>query len=433
MDEIFSLIKKEEKRQKESITLIPSENYPSQNVLNAEGSILMAKYAEGYPEHRYYQGNRLIDKVESLAIERAKELFDVPYANVQPYSGSPANAAVLFGLMELGDTVCGLKLSGGGHLTHGHPDITFSGKYFKPVQYDVEKDGHLDYGKITALVKKTKPRIIFAGTTAYPFELDFKKFGEIADLVDAYLVADISHIAGLVVGGVHQDPADYAHIITTTTHKTLRGPRGAMILVTDKGLQKNRELPSLIDNAVFPGLQGGPHEHTIAATAVCLNEASKKSFGVYAKGIVKNAKALAGSLQKKGIKIFGTQNHLMVCDFSSFAGGAQMAHALEIAGIIVNKNTIPHDSNPPFYPSGIRIGTPAVTTRGMGEGDMEKIADWIFRVYELVREWKLPEKKEERVGFIKKFRKWADKNSDLGVIKREVVGFAKTFPLYKKT
>lgn len=432
MDKTFLLIKKEEKRQKETIALIPSENYPSDDVMKAEGSILMAKYAEGYPGRRYYQGNKVIDEVENLAIKRAKKLFGVPHANVQPYSGSPANAAVLFAVVNVNDTVCGLKLSGGGHLTHGHPDITFSGKYFKSVQYDVERNGKLDYEEIASLVKETKPKVIFAGTTAYPFELDFKKFGEIADSVDAYLVADISHIVGLIVAGVHEDPKDYAHVITTTTHKTLRGPRGAMILVTQKGISKNKELPALIDKAVFPGLQGGPHEHTISAISLCLNEASSPSFKKYAKQIVENAKVLAESLRQKGIKVFGTENHLMVCDFSDFGGGAQMAYALEAAGIVVNKNTIPHDPNPPFYPSGIRLGTPAVTTRGMGKKDMEKITDWIFGVYEIIKEWELPQEKKERSEFMKKFKTWVDENSEIKKIREETSDFAKTFPLFKK-
>ena len=431
MDTVFSLIKEEEKRQKGTIALIPSENYSSLGVMKAEGSILMAKYAEGYPQRRYYQGNKIIDEVENLATERAKKLFKVPYVNVQPYSGSPANAAVLMAVCKQGDVVSGLKLSAGGHLTHGHPDITFSGKYFKSVQFDVGADGKLDYGKIAALITKTRPKVIFAGTTAYPYRLDFKKFAEIADLVGAFLVADISHIAGLVAGGVHPSPVAHAHIVTTTTHKTLRGPRGAMIMVTKKGLKKDPELGDKIDKAVFPGLQGGPHENVIAAIAVCLGEASDPSFKKYARSIVENSKSLAQGLRKKGIKVFGTQNHLMVADLSEFGGGFQMAYALEKAGIIVNKNTVPHDQNPPFYPSGIRVGTPAVTTRGMGKKDMEKIADWIGRVYFLVKDKKLPAAVGKRSEFVKSFKKWADASGDLAAIKKEVERFTSDFPLFK--
>lgn len=428
MDKIFELVKKEEERQKETLNLIPSENYVSDRVREAEASIFMNKYAEGYPGRRYYQGNKVVDEVESLAIDRAKEVFGVPHANVQPYSGSPANTAVLFALLSKGEKVCGLKLSAGGHLTHGHPEITFSGKYFESVQYGVEKDGKLDYEKVGKLVKMEKPKVIFAGTTAYPFKIDFKKFEKIAKSVDAYLVADISHIAGLVVGGVHQSPVDYAHIITTTTHKTLRGPRGAMILVTKKGLDKDKDLSSKIDKAVFPGLQGGPHVNTIAAIAVALGEASRPEFKTYAKNISLNAKTLEKSLKEKGLEVFGTENHLLLIDFSSFGGGAQMAIALEEAGIVVNKNQIPHDNYPPFYPSGIRVGTPAVTTRGLREKDMTKIADWIYQVYENVKEYELPS--EDRKTFITDFKNLIAKNKNVQNIKREVKKFAGQFPLY---
>lgn len=376
---IFELIKKEADRQKDGIHLIPSENFASEEVMKVLGSVLTNKYAEGYPGKRYYQGNGFVDEIESLAIERGKKLLGVEHLNVQPYSGSPANSEVLMALAEVGDTICGLKLSAGGHLTHGHPKITFSGKFFKSVQYDVEPDGRIDYGKLGELVKETRPKIIFAGTTAYPYILDFKKFGEIADSVGAWLIADISHIVGLVIGGVHPSPVPYVHIITSTTHKSLRGPRGAIIGVTKKGLEKNPDLDKLIDRAVFPGMQGGPHENTIGALAVAFNEADSEEFNDYAHQVVKNAKTLADSLKEKGYKVFGTENHLMLIDVGK-ERGKEMAVALEKANIFVNSNMVPHDEGSPMRPSGIRIGTPAMTTRGFREKDFIKVADLIDRV-----------------------------------------------------
>jgi len=297
MNKVFELIQKEEKRQKEQIHLIPSENFASEDVKKAVGSVLTNKYAEGYSGRRYYQGNIVVDEIENLAMERGKKLLGVPHINVQPYSGSPANAAVLMALVELGDKICGLKLSGGGHLTHGHPKITFSGKYFSSVQYDVESDGHINYDKLAQLVLEEKPKLIWAGTTAYPFIIDWEKFSKIADSVNAWLVADISHIVGLVVGGVHPTPVSFVHVITSTTHKSLRGPRGAVIAVTDKGLSKDAELAKKIDRAVFPGMQGGPHENIVAGMAVAFEEASQPEFLVYAKQIVINAKVLAQALR----------------------------------------------------------------------------------------------------------------------------------------
>jgi len=387
MDKVFELIKKEEDRQKSQIHLIPSENFASVEVRRAVGSVLANKYAEGYAGRRYYQGNGVVDKIENLAIERGKKLLGVPHINVQPYSGSPANAAVLMALMAPGEKICGLKLSGGGHLTHGHPNITFSGKYFKSVQYDVEEDGRIDYNKLDQLVERERPKLIWAGTTAYPFILDWGKFAKIADSVSAWLVADISHIVGLVVGGVHPSPVSFAHVITSTTHKSLRGPRAAFIAVTQKGRDKDLELAKKIDRAVFPGMQGGPHMNTIAGMAVAFEEASKPEFKQYAKQIVENAKALASALREHGFKVFGTENHLMVVEIGNHmeeektvGEGKKMAVVLEKAGIIVNANTIPHDPAGPFRPSGIRIGTPVETTRGMKEGDMKKIASWIAEV-----------------------------------------------------
>ena len=384
MDKIFDLIEQEEIYQNDTIRLIPSENFVSENVKRALASGLTNKYAEGYPGKRYYQGNKIVDEIENLAIERGKKLFGVEHLNVQPYSGSPANTAVLMALLEPGDKICGMKLSAGGHLTHGHPKITFSGKYFSSVQYDVDENGKIDYKKLREMVMMEKPKLIFAGTTAYPWILDWKKFGEITESVGAWLVADISHIAGLVVGGVHPSPVDFAHIITSTTHKSLRGPRGAIIGVTKLGISFAKgfgilDLGKLIDRAVFPGLQGGPHMNTIAAMAVAFAEAETPEFKKYAQQIVKNAKALAESLKSKGLKVFGTENHLMVVD-CGFERGKEVAVKLEEVGIIVNANTIPHDKAGPFKPSGIRIGTPAMTTKGWKEKEFEEVGKKIAKI-----------------------------------------------------
>lgn len=387
MDKVFDLIKKEEERQREQIHLIPSENMQSEAVKRAVGSVLANKYAEGYPGRRYYQGNGIVDEIENLAMERGKKLLGVPYINVQPYSGSPANSAVLMALVEPGDKICGLKLSGGGHLTHGHPNITFSGKYYQSVQYDVEEDGRIDYEKLADLVRVEKPKLIWAGTTAYPYVLEWEKFRKVADLVGAWLVADISHIVGLIVGAIHESPVQWADVITSTTHKSLRGPRGAFIAVTNRGFEKDGELDRKIDRAVFPGMQGGPHINSIAGMAVAFEEASRSEFKEYAKQIVANAKILADSLRDKGFKVYGSENHLMVVEIGNHeedekivGDGKAMAVALEKAGIIVNANTIPHDNAGPFRPSGIRIGTPWETSRGMKEEDMRQIARWIARV-----------------------------------------------------
>ncbi len=374
--QIRDLIKKEEKRQNNCVQLIPSENFASEEVKMALGSCLTNKYAEGYPGRRYYQGNEFVDQIENLAIERGKKVFGVEHLNVQPYSGSPANSAVQMALLELGDKICGLKLSAGGHLTHGHPKITFSGKLFNSVQYDVEEDGRIDYDKLEKLILEEKPKMIMAGTTAYPYVLDFKRFGEIADKVGAWLVADISHIAGLIVGGVHPSPVPYVHIITSTTHKSLRGPRGAIIGVTKKGLEKDADLATKIDKAVFPGLQGGPHENQITALAVAFLENDTQEFKDYAAQIVKNAKVLAETLRKNGLKVFGTENHLMVVEVG-LGKGKDAAVKLEENGIVVNANTIPHDKAGPFKPSGIRIGTPAMTTKGWKEKEFEELGNRI--------------------------------------------------------
>ena len=379
MDKIFNLIDKEERRQFTGIQLIPSENIVSGAVLEAVGSCLTNKYAEGYVGKRYYQGNRFVDEIEQLAIDRAKELFGFEAVNVQAYSGSPANSAILFALLENGDKICGLRLSAGGHLTHGHPKITFSGKYFNSVQYDVEKDGRIDYKKLAKLVKEEKPKLIFAGTTAYPFELDFKEFGKIADSVGAWLVADISHIAGLVVTGEHMSPVKYVDVVMTTTHKTLRGPRGAIIGVTKKGLTRDVDLAKKIDKAVFPGLQGGPHMNNIAGIAVALGEAMTVDYINYARQVKLNAKVLADTLRNKGYRVFGTENHLMVVDVGK-EKGKEVAVALEEEGIYCNANTIPYDEGSPLKPSGIRLGSPCETTKGKKEDDFIWIAEKIDKV-----------------------------------------------------
>jgi glycine hydroxymethyltransferase len=429
---VYALLQKEDKRQRDTITLIPSENYASLEVRSTLASVFTNKYSEGYSKKRYYQGNANADGIELLAIERAKKLFNVAHVNVQPYSGSPANTAVYFALLKpLEDKIMGLALSSGGHLTHGSP-VSFSGKYFKTVSFPVTKEGVLDYDEIEKLALKEKPQIIVCGFTAYPRVIDFARFGEIADKVNAYLLADISHIAGLIVGGAHPSPSPYAHIIMTTTHKSLRGPRGAMLMVTQKGLDKDPDLGNKIDKAVFPGLQGGPHDNQTAAIAVALHEAATPEFNQYAKQIVANAKALGDELQKMGFHITTgtTENHLLVVDLSTKGvNGALAAFALEQAGIVTNKNTVPYDIMPPFYPSGIRIGTPAATTRGMKEDDMRQIAQWIHAVIEEIKGSKLPDIKEERSPFFKEFKKQTLANKTIQKISLEVKKHMKEFPL----
>jgi len=430
--QIHELIKQEEKRQRDVLEMIPSENYPSQAVLEALGTVLNNKYSEGYPKKRYYQGNSYIDSIELIAEERAKELFKVAHVNVQPYSGSPANAAVFFALLEpLKDKIMGLSLAFGGHLTHG-ASVSLAGKYYKTVPYTLGKNGMLDYDEIERLALKEKPKIIICGYTAYPRIIDFKRFGKIADQTGAYLLADISHIAGLVAAGVHPSPVPYAHIIMTTTHKTLRGPRGAIIMVTEKGLTKDPELADKIDKAVFPGLQGGPHDNQTAAIAVALKEASSAKFRKYGEQVVKNAKKLAEKLKELGFDLVsgGTDNHLLLIDLrNKKVNGAVGALALEVAGIVVNKNAVPNDPMPPFYPSGIRLGTPAITTRGMKERDMSKIADWINAVIDEVKGNPLPDDKEKRSAFWKDFRKNIWKNKKLLSIAKEVRIFCHKYPI----
>ena len=432
MDKIFELIKKEEVRQRDTLMMIPSENYSSKEVQKAVGSVLSNKYSEGYPGRRYYQGNKIIDEIENLAIERAKKLFGVPHANVQPYSGSPANSAVLFALTETGATIMGMGLSSGGHLTHGHPNITFSGKYFNSIQFGVDREGLLDYEKIEKLAAKHKPKVMLIGTTAYPLKLNWRRFGEIADKVGAWFVADIAHVAGLIVANAYPNPTPYVHVITTTTHKTLRGPRGAMIMVTKKGLGKDPELASKIDRAVFPGLQGGPHDNQTAGIAVALSEALKPSFKVYGKQVVKNAKILAKELTYGGLSLIGggTESHLMLVDLRPISlSGNVVAEALEVAGIVVNRNSVPNDAMPPFYPSGIRLGTPGLTTRGMKEGEMKTIAKWILTVINHVKDKRLPSDLVKRAEFIKNYRKRITNDKFLQALRKEVITLCNKFPL----
>ncbi len=430
--QISELIKAETTRQQNTISLIPSENYTSLAVRDALGSGLTNKYSEGYPHKRYYQGNTIIDQIEDLAIDRAKKLFGVPHTNVQPYSGSPANSAVYFALLNAGDTIMGLKLSGGGHLTHGHPNVTFSGKYFHSVQYDVDKNGLIDLDEVAKLSKLSRPKIIVVGTTAYPRIFDWEAWRKIADEVGALLLADISHIAGLVVAGVHPSPVPFVDVVMTTTHKTLRGPRGAMIMVTERGLAKDPLMREKIDKAVFPGLQGGPHDNTTAAIAIALHEASQPEFKTYAKQIVINANVLAQTVMEHGFTLTtgGTDNHLMVIDLrpQNLVGNV-VAEALEVAGIVVNKNSVPHDTSPPYYPSGIRLGTPAITTRGMKEKEMAMIGNWISVVIKEVSHYQLPVNKEERKNFLVKTKKELVGNEMLLSINHDVQVLCATFPV----
>jgi glycine hydroxymethyltransferase len=377
--QIYDLIQKERRRQAETLDLIASENFASDEVLESLGSILTNKYAEGYPRKRYYGGNSVIDEIEDLAIERVKEAFDLPidwHVNVQPYSGSPMNLEVYNALLEHGDTVLSLDLTHGGHLTHGS-EVNFSGKNYKFVHYGVsEKTGMLDYMEILKLADRVNPKLILCGYTAYPREIDFKKFREIADKVKAIAMADISHIGGLVAARVHPSPIPFFDVVTTTTHKTLRGPRGGIIMCKDK-------FASAINKSVFPGLQGGPHENAIAAIAVAMKEAKTPAFKRYAEQVVKNAKALGHALQDFGFKLSsgGTDNHLLLVDLTNKnISGKPAQELLDSAGIVTNRSTVPFDKKKPWDPSGIRLGTAAITSRGMKEKEMSKVASWIMAV-----------------------------------------------------
>ena len=377
--EIADVIKAEMERQNSHIELIASENWVSKAVMAAMGSPLTNKYAEGYPGKRYYGGCQCVDVAEELARERAKELFGCEYVNVQPHSGAQANMAVFFAILQPGDTYMGMNLDHGGHLTHGSP-VNMSGKYFHVVPYGVNDEGVIDYDKVLEIAKECKPKMIVAGASAYARTIDFKRFREIADEVGAYLMVDMAHIAGLVAAGLHPSPIPYAHVTTTTTHKTLRGPRGGMILSSNEMNEKFN-----FNKAVFPGIQGGPLMHVIAAKAVCFKEALQPEFKEYQKQVVKNAKALCEGLKKRGVKIVSgdTDNHLMLVDLTEKnVSGKELEKRLDDAHITCNKNTIPNDPRSPFVTSGVRLGTPAVTTRGMNEEDMDKIAEIIAMVIE---------------------------------------------------
>ena len=398
-DEIFEYIQEEAKRQKEGIELIASENYVSENVLKAMGSILTNKYSEGYPHKRYYGGNKYIDKIEEECIKRAKELFGAEHVNVQPYSGSPANLAVHFAFLKPGDRTMGMDLSAGGHLTHGFK-VSISGKYFDSVSYWVNKEGYIDYDDVRRIALEHKPKLIWSGFSAYSRIVDWNEFRKIADEVGAILVADISHVAGLIAAGLYPSPVGIADVVTTTTHKTLRGPRGAIIMCKE-------EYGELIDKAVFPGLQGGPHNHITAGIAVALKEAQSDEFKEYAKQVINNAKALASSLADKGFNIVsgGTDNHMFLVDTIKSIGksGKEVSDILESVNITLNKNAIPFDERKPWDPSGVRIGSAAVTTRGMKEKDMFQISEYIYRALYDSSEDNLEKIKDEVRDFSKKF------------------------------
>ncbi|MFD9504023.1 serine hydroxymethyltransferase [Streptomyces sp. NPDC060035] len=379
--ELAALVSAEERLQADTLRLIPSENYVSAAVMEASGTVLQNKYSEGYPGKRYYEGQQVIDQVETLAVERAKALFRMEHANVQPYSGSPANLAVYLAFLEPGDTVLGMSLPMGGHLTHGW-GVSATGRWFRGVQYGVRRDtGRIDLDEVRDLARAERPKVIFCGGTAVPRAIDFAGFADIAREVGAVLVADVAHIAGLIAGGAHPSPAPYADVVSTTTHKTLRGPRGAMLL-------SRAEHARAIDRAVFPGLQGGPHNQTTAAIAVALKEAAGAGFRGYAHQVVANARALGEELAARGFDLVsgGTDNHLLLVDLTGKdVPGKVAAKALDRAGIVVNYNTVPYDPRKPFDPSGIRIGTPALTSRGVPASEMRAVAQWIDFVVEAAR------------------------------------------------
>lgn len=417
--EVYQLILNEIDRIENGVELIPSENFVSRAVLQAMGSVFTNKYSEGYPKRRYYGGQEFVDKVENLAIERAKKLFGAEHVNVQPYSGSPANQAVFFALLNLGDRFMGLDLGCGGHLTHGSP-VNFSGIQYRPIPYFVDRETELiDMDEVRKLALKDRPKMVISSLTAYPRKLDFKEFQEICEEVDAYHLADISHIAGLIVGGVHESPFPFTDVVTTTSHKTLRGPRGAIIMCKKEDRlhdeyhsDTEKNLAQLIDSAVFPGLQGGPHDHITAAKAVAFSEALRPEFKEYARQIVKNAKAMAEELMAQGIKLVtdGTDNHLMLIDLrpKGLKGrGRQLQSAMDKANITLNKNSVPFQEASPFNPSGLRLGTPAVTTRGMKEGEMKEISRCISRVIDNYKDKTVLEK-----------------------VRLEIIELVKDFPIY---
>ncbi|MDX2050687.1 MAG: serine hydroxymethyltransferase [Rickettsiaceae bacterium] len=403
---IFDIIQKEEKRQFDNIELIASENYASKAVIEAQGTILTNKYAEGYPGRRFYNGCEYVDEIEDLATWRLSKLFNCKFANVQPHSGSQANQAVFLSTIKPGDTILGMSLDSGGHLTHGSP-ANLSGKWFNSVFYNVNRESYLiDYDNIEYLAKKHHPKLIICGYSAYPRKIDFAKFREIADKVGAYLLADVSHISGLIVAGAHENPFPHAHIVTSTTHKTLRGPRGGVIMTNDEDLAKK------IDSSIFPGIQGGPLMHVIAAKAVAFNEASSAEYKVYIKNVCDNAKSLASRLKHNGFNVLtgGTDNHLLLVDLRNFGlTGKKVAHILDQVSITCNKNAIPFDNTSPFVTSGIRVGTPASTTRGFGKEEFDLVADLMKEAIEL-----------------------RENEQALSLIKRKVNDLCRRFPIFAR-
>ncbi|MBU4350996.1 serine hydroxymethyltransferase [Patescibacteria group bacterium] len=433
--EIAELILGEENRQQDSLIMIPSENYTSLAVREALGSVLTDKYSEGYPGKRYYQGNEMVDQIEKLAIARAKKLFEVAHVNVQPHSGCEANLAILTALCRINDPILSQHLYMGGHLSMGQ-EASITSKIYQPHYYGLTKDGDINWLELESQAKKYRPKIIFCGGTGFTKVFNFSRFAKIADKINAYFIADVSHIGGLIVGGAHPSPKNYAHVIMTTTHKTLRGPRGAMIMITKKGLKKDPDLPAKIDKAVFPGLQGGPHNNNITALAVALNEASIPSFQRYSKQTVENSQVLAAKLIKYDFKLIGggSQNHMIWIDLNNKrVDGWTMAWACEAAGIICNRQTIPFDKKSPYYPSGLRLGTPALTTRGMKEKEMVLIAGWLNEIIERLKNIDLKDigshDKEKDQQARKIFKQQIFKDKRLLDIKKQVRELCHRFPV----
>lgn len=426
------LIRKETERQNHGLVLIPSENHISPAVLEALSSTLTDKYAEGYPGRRYYSGNMITDQVERLAQDRAKAVFHVPYVNVQAYSGSTANLAIYVATCEAGDAIIGLDLPHGGHLTHGWK-FNISSRFWKSFPYHLTADGQFDLEEIRTLARTYKPKLIWCGGTAIPRRIPFADFAEIAEEVGAFLVADISHIAGLIAGGEHESPVPYAHLLMTTTHKTLRGPRGALIMVTDKGLTKDPMLGEKIDKAIIPGTQGGPHMNTIASIGVMLHEAAQPEFRTYTQRIRENAARLGHELHTRGFRLVsgGTDNHLLLLDLREhgIGRGAYLARALEHVQIYTNMNTIPFDESSPLYPSGLRIGTPAVTTRGMGPEQMTRIAEWMSQIETSIQDIQFPEQKEDRARVMETLLHRLETDPLYRHIRQEVETLCREFPI----
>lgn len=434
-NDIARLIAQEAQRQREGLEMIPSENMVSLAVREATGSILENKYAEGYPGARYYTGNEFVDQIETICRERAKQLFGVPFVNVQPLSGAPANLEIFAALMEPGDVALSQELGDGGHLSMGQR-ASFTSKYYKTEYYHLNADGEVNFDELRELARALKPKIIWSGGTGYTKVFKWETYAEIADEVGAYFVADISHIGGLVAGGAHPSPAPYAHVIMTTTHKTIRGPRGAMIMVTQKGLDKNPDLPKKIDFAVFPGHQGGPHMNKIAGIAVALKEAMAPEFKTYTQQVVKNAGALADRLKQHGFTLVGngSENHMVWMDLRNKGiAGWEVHVGLEMAYIFGNKQTIPSEPHSPFFPSGYRLGTPTLTTRGMKEADMLQVADFINEGVEIIRAYYLSDiasaDKTVASEARKQFRAKLADSQELQALKAKVIAFASKFPV----